>query len=45
MTGLAPKIPVVVVHDALTVAASLFFVSRIMAPMRRRSPGNPAASS
>src|ERR1022692_538083 len=45
MTGPTPKIPVVVVPDALTATASLFLVSRIWVPVRRRSSRNPAASS
>jgi len=45
MTGPAPKISVTVVPDALTATASFFLVSRIWASMRRRSPGNAAASS
>jgi hypothetical protein len=45
MTGPTPKTPVTVVPDAVTAAASLFLVSRIWASMRRRSPGNSAASS
>jgi hypothetical protein len=44
MTGPTPKMPVKVVPDACTAAASLFLVSRIWASRRRR-PGNSAASS
>src|SRR6266702_2046605 len=45
MTGPTPKTSVTVVPDALTATASLILVSRIWVSMRRRPPGNSAASS